>query len=362
MHKDLIDSEFLSGWENFIFSEDEIKWRGKPNFEFTSRILEGDNHHDVVTGLTSILTLYMMFIGVLFYLIYSSGFEIIAIIGGIIGVIFPFVFDYIKYKNNQKTEYAITDKYVLFKFYNIIDYKVKALPISSICKTHVVESQDGKGTIYLISNQKESFSTYDGKTMKKQDHITLEYLKEYRYVNSMLGELIKENNLKVEIYKEPVVGGKIVKFTKVALAIIIGFLSIYTVDYYAIPTIYRESKVAKQFSWKKYETLNGYKFNLYKPARILNKNVVFQTTRIFRTVKQIRLESKEHIMQLSSGLGNKIFIVVFYIFFLINIGCFLKLYGKERIRKIEFIRILIATIATFLILWTIWYDLNGSFF
>jgi len=93
---------------------------------------------------------------------YSSSSPLLSGLVLALGLSAPFVYEFVRYLNQRKTQYAVTEKYLLFKFFNGIKYSIKAIKIKDITSITLVEIEKEKdiGTLILVTQLHVGFNPH----------------------------------------------------------------------------------------------------------------------------------------------------------------------------------------------------------
>jgi len=364
MKNQVLDDTYFTGWGRYALNEKDIKWVGKPHIEYTIRFLGADSHHDVMTGLSSIFMIYLFFLITVAYLLSELGYEMAAILIGIIGIIFPFAYELIRSAILRKTQYAITEKYVLFKFFNGFKYYIKAIPMEQIIRPHLMEMNNGKGTVFVITNRKEDFTTYNGQTSEKQNHPTLELLEDYEKAFALINKYKTTQKLEVPRYQEPLISESVLKYSKYIYIFLLSIMSIYSIDYYVIPNNIQVDQIVevKQGAHTRsskngnYLTEKGYRFSMpnYLP-KMEGMQVSLKTTFLYGTVKEVIELENNHQKLLTSGLNRITFKFSFFLLLLILLISTALIYNKKVITKEFYFKILLSIIVFSGMLYLFWH-------
>ncbi len=361
MKNSIFDDDFHAGWENYVFNEEEIKWEGKTATKCNFRFLEKDPHHDVMTGISSIVFIYLIFLISLFQELSRHSLPL-AVFILMLGLISPFMYEIIRCKSLKKTKYAVTNKYVLFKFFNGIKYRIKAIPFEDIVKTNLVRHQDGKGTIYLITRKKFNITTYNGSTGKKQDWPTIELVDDFIKINRLISEKIKSGIKNYPVYQPPMISKGVLKVTRFIYVSLLFIFSICLIDFYLLPVkAHVDTIVLAKSGYENdqiqngiYLTESGLKFSSrnYSPS-LKNKSANISRTRLFRMVKKVALIKSNKRIALISGLNEIMFVVVYFVVLAALLIGYWLIYNKERITQELYGKIIVSICVYMFFLWYI---------
>lgn len=365
----IIDENFYTGWKNYVFHEDEIRWIGKPQIEQSYRFLEKDFYHDVMTGVSSTITIYAIFLISIIYAMYELGFHFIAIIITFLGITVPFLVEYLRYKNQLRTEYAITDKYVLFKIFNVLSFKIHAIPIEDIFKIHLTHEIKNIGTIILVTSKSVNFTTYNGRTGQKRDHPTLEFISDCDQISQLLKKLIANNPKKNFVYKEPTITGIKLKTTKILFAVFISFMSVYLADFFLLPSntiidkgnLMNRNLVESDYSRHPedmgghYQTKQGISFNTsgYYPELGISE-LELQISPIFKIVTGVKNNRMDFTDRLSSSLNHLITKCAYFFAYFVIVSGFFIIRNKTIVNAELLGKVVMSAIGFLFVLYLAW--------
>lgn len=367
----IIDGDFFAGWENYIFSESEIKWTGKPKVEPSFKLLENGIYHDVMTGPSSLFLIYCIYLTSVTYAFYEQGYHLSAFSIAFIGFTFPFLIDYLKYVNYSKTKYAISDKYVLFKFYNGWKFKIYAIPKEEIIQVHLTKEVNNFGTITLVTANNVEFSTYHGRTGARRDHPTLEFIENYDEVAALLKKMISSNPVKRLSYQVPMITGIKLKTAKIILAVVFGFMTIYLTDFFILPSksvtdkgAFMERTIVESNQRGRtkehdlgghYQTAKKYSFNTldYFPD-FSNEELELQISPIFKIVKGVKTYRMDYTDRLSSSLNSEFTKYTFLLTYIVIVVGFFTIRKKQIIIAELLGKVVMSAIGFIFVLYLVW--------
>lgn len=325
-----------------------------------------------MTGISSPVMIYVLFLFSIAYGLYELGLYFIAFIISLLGIALPFLIEYFRYQTQLKTEYAITDKYVLFKFHNGFKFKIHSIPVEDIVKIHVTKEKDNIGTIAIVTNEKVDFVTYNGRTGKRRYHPTLEFIENFNSVTSLLNQLISQNKARKLVYKKPTVSGEKLKLTKLLFVVVVSFMSLYLTDFFILPSklvsdqgvsksrIYIESdKRSTVDLGGQYKTQKGYSFSTdaYFPE-IGKGDLELQISPIFKIVNGVNNNNMDYSDRLSSSLNHLITRYAFLFVYCIVAGGFLTIYNKNIIDSELFMKAVLSSLGFLGLFYLVWKNHN----
>jgi hypothetical protein len=95
--KNIIDGDFLAGWKNYVFDEEEILWKGKPSIEAYYKSLKTNLKFDFRDDHSPVIILLVFIVAILVFALYKIDQMTIAIIVAIVGLILPLVYEYLQH-------------------------------------------------------------------------------------------------------------------------------------------------------------------------------------------------------------------------------------------------------------------------
>lgn len=353
-------------WNN---ANGHIIWKENQNSPFSIRFLEQDFYHDVFTFVTSPVIIYFALLTPIIIKIYQNEQIIFAILLFIIYTIYPFLHEYIRFRINQKTEYAITDSHVLFKFFNGINYSTHMIPIKSISKIHTIREEDNFETIMFITNVELKFNTYDTRTGNKRDWPTFEYIQNHLELKLLLKDLIKENESNKISYHPNLASKKSIGIFKSILLSITCIMFVNIFDFYLLPKNiiqdvalssykklyeYRNSKTYTELGGK-YFTQNGHTINTkYYYPELTGSPITIYLSPIFSNITHLYSVKKNYTPFLTSSFHQIIYLTAFLFFLSINIYGLFQLNYSGSLTLETFEVLVFRSIGGFIILALAW--------
>lgn len=358
----ILDYNELGEWENHIFSSKDILWSGSPKIELSFRFLDQKYYHDVMTGASSTLAIYIVLLVLSTYGLFNSGHYLTGGFLFMLGLSLPFLLEYWTYRNRTKTRYVITSDAILFRHFNGFRYIVHSIPFHSISNFYLADTIDDLGSILIYASPKPKFSSYNGKTGLKRMTASFESIPHPKEVLELLARQQKRYPPKVLHYQEPRIGGPLLKITRVILALFICSMSVYLIDFFALPTrlvpdkgfyegkVVQHSKTGEAYVGGHYQTQKGYWFSTEHYYPELGYGAMeLKASPILDIVKGIKTERMDYTDRLTSSINNGIVAVIFGITFLVMAGGLFKLHDKQEVNYELWMQVTVAS-AFFIVL------------
>ena len=358
MQKDqLTDSDFFAGWGQYILKEEEILWEGRPPFRYIIRFFENDYYHDVITGVSSFTTIYSAVVLLISYNLYQQSW-ILAITFALAAFLLPFIYEYWRCFTLSKTQYAVTDQFVLFKLFNGIKSEIHAIPLEEIYDIKLVDYGKNQGAVLLIVNQRQKFITYSLVDGTKQDHPTIELNESPSPIYSLIHDRIKIRPLK---YQPPSTSQSALSLLRKCCLAIIVMMSIYLIDYYLLPTSSHEDTVEveiRKFTLGinlggQYITKQGYSFSTYDFTFLKNKPVLLEHSKLFGITKTVIIPNGINY-RLKSSLNGRVTRCLYFITYFLLLANYLRIRNPKSIDQDAFIMTVISSIGTIFVLIVFW--------
>ncbi|MEL7222341.1 MAG: hypothetical protein AAGJ93_13550 [Bacteroidota bacterium] len=214
-------------WGKYIDREEEILWEGRPQAEFTSKILTGHTYYDVVSGFTSPVIIYLTISFFIAFLVYGEGrfFDAIPLL--IVLMIVPLIIEYIIGKRKLQTTYALSKTHLLFRFKKLTGTKIYAIHIDDLISVGDYGVGEDLKTVYFVPKDKVAFKTYNFETGRKRFYPTFGRVSRHEELLQLLQEKVVKNKLPPRVYTDKVMAEQHLRFAKRLIGFFLISMSVF---------------------------------------------------------------------------------------------------------------------------------------
>ena len=230
----LLDEETHPVWGKYLRSNEEILWEGSPQIDMSIRLLDSGGYHDVMTGASSNLILYLVFLFVVARVVYGETGLVSAIPFFLFGGVLVLVFEVLRNRSNKKIRYAVTTHFLLIKYDYFVFKKIAAIPLSKVISIAPIKYEDGTTTLLFPNYNERRIKTIDFVTGKRRDHTSFEHIADGDKVIKLITHLIKDNELPPLQYQHSMMSESVVSVTRKIYQLLIFVSVFYMVNFYLL--------------------------------------------------------------------------------------------------------------------------------
>ena len=367
----ILDQGLHKEWGGYVFHPDDILWTGKPKFEFKISFLEKDYYHDVMSGAVSPVVLYSIVTLAIASVIYNAGYSVWAVLFGFFAAILPFGYEYFRYRNQLKTQYAITKNYVLYKLFNGFTYRVKTIPLNNILDAQLLDIKEDslRGTVLLVTQNIKGLSQFRKRADFSKYHPALESVQDYERAHRLIHTLIAPLPKTRLTYQAPLASQHVLKPVKVVMTLLLAYMAIYMIDFFVLPThqvndhVFASTRVGMHDGdthsdidlGGRFVTQSGITFFMdSRYPDVQSEKLEIHLTPVFKIVKKVKTPERDFSDKLESSLHSWISRIGYFLSFIAIFVGLSHLYRRNEIQVELLWKIVIAPLFFLLLYYLAW--------